>query len=488
MSLRTRLNLLISALTLVSLALSLWLVINNARIAVEAELRSASNLTMQLLKASLEAPEHGQRTGARHGDLLDSLEGFDAHRHIRLELHEGREAPSAISASATRLSGAPRWFTHFVEPPLESFYRAVPIDGAHGDPGESGTWVIVNAEPADEITEAWKGSRGLLGILMGFALTAHILIPWLVGRALKPLGQILQGLDRLEHGIYSARLPRFSAPEFQSVSQQFNKLSTALELSRQANRRLTRRILEVQEAERLHLARELHDEMGQSLTAIRAEAVTIARRADAGDPATRASAEAIAETAGQVYGLTRRMIHRLRPPALEELGLAPALKQMITEWMRMNPGVACRFEVPGQLCAGDPNLAMHLYRVLQECLTNISRHADAGLVAISVEQFRDRLHLEISDNGQGFEPKSAHGGFGFAGIRERVAGLGGEVRIQSLPGHGTRVQVQVPMNQAGLPVAQDSGTDGRDGSVRISDDRTRQRDSAPGSLAPIGAA
>jgi two-component system, NarL family, sensor histidine kinase UhpB len=485
MSLRTRLNLLISALTLVSLTLSLWLVINNAKVAVEAELRSASNLTVQLLNTVLEAPEHGVRPGASHGELLNSLAGFDAHRHIRLGLHEGREAPSAVSHSATRRSGAPRWFIHFVEPPLESFYRVVPLHGGHREPGDTGVWATVNAEPADEISEAWKGSRGLLAILIGFALTANILIPWLVGRALKPLGQILQGLDRLEHGIYSARLPRFSAPEFQSVSQQFNKLSTALELSRQANRRLTRRNLEVQEAERLHLARELHDEMGQCLTAIRAEAVTIARRADTGDSATRESAEAIAETAGQVYGLTRCMIHRLRPPALQELGLAPALKQMITEWMRMNPGVACRFEIPEQLCADDPNLAMHLYRVLQECLTNISRHADASLVAISVDQFPDRVRLEISDNGRGFDPKSAHGGFGFAGIRERVAGLGGEVRIQSLPGHGTRVQVQVPMHQA-TPVAQDLDTEGRDGSIPISDDGSRQRDS-PAGLAPISA-
>ncbi len=440
MSLRTRLNLLIAVLTLASLLVGLWIIVHNARMAVEAELTSASDLTVQLLKASLDTLESTNDGPVGHQDLLDRIAGLGAHRHIRLELFEGSTPPPATAAAAPRKPNTPGWFASAVKPPVSSFYRTVPLTL------DERTWVVVNAEPADEITEAWKGSRGLLAVLVGFAVVANVLVHLSLGRALRPLRQILSGLDRLEHGEYASRLPRFSVPEFDSVSNQFNRLSSALEQSRESNRRLNRRILEIQEAERRHLARELHDEMGQCLTAIRAEAVAISRATAGHDEKLRESAEAISQTAGQVYGMTQTMIRRLHPAALDELGLALGLRQMVIEWAERQPALYCHCDIPDDLGTIEPDLAINLYRVVQECLTNVARHAQASSVEVHVRRRRGIIGLRIADNGRGFDTEQAAGGFGLLGIRERIAGLGGQLEVKSLTDGGTAVTLVVPDN------------------------------------------
>ncbi|RFA25849.1 hypothetical protein CAI21_17985 [Alkalilimnicola ehrlichii] len=439
MSLGRRLHLLLAAVTLVFLLLGLWTIVHNARQAVAAELRSASELTGQLLQAHIQALGEMELDDAARDHLLTKIDSLGTHRHIRLELYHGIQAPPFHTRMPPRPAAVPAWFSYAVKPPVDVFYRSIRLDPTQE------VWVLVHAEPADEIAEAWRGSRGLLALLLGFALLANLLAQLSLRRALRPLGDILTGLDRLRAGNYGSRLPRLRSPELDQVSREFNRLAEALASSRARNRQLNRRLLEVQEAERRHLARELHDEMGQCLTAIHAEAVAIARAA--GDNDTRSAAEAIAGTASKVFDLTQTLIHRLHPAVLEELGLALALRQMMAEWGARHTHIRWRCE-PLQALHIEPDLAIHLYRVTQECLTNIARHADASEVAISLWRSGSRICLKVRDNGRGFEPGAVPRGFGLLGMQERIASLNGRLRLASSR-RGTLIAVTVPLARSG---------------------------------------
>ena len=438
MTLRTRLSLLLALLTVVSLLIGLLFVVHNSRVAVEAELRSASDLTVQLVEASMESLTELEGLEISAEELLAQVEGLGAHRHIRLDVYEGTEPPPPADAPAPRSPDAPAWFTYFVKPPVASFHRTVSVATADN------AWFVVHAEPADEITEAWQAARGLLAVLLGFAIGANLIIYFVVNRALRPLNVILQGLDELEHGNYTSGLPEFSVPEFNSVSRQFNRLSAALDQSRARVRRLNRQILEVQEDERRHVARELHDELGQCMSAIRAEAAAIRQATAPENVAVHEGATAIAQTAGQVYDIARNMIHRLHPAALEELGLEAGIRQMVSDWGRRNRDVQMDLQLSDGLDGVPSALAIHVYRVVQECLTNVSRHAGATRVRVSVTRQGQTIEAEVSDNGRGFDTELGGSGFGLLGIRERLAGLGGSVTIDSRPGHGARVRLTAP--------------------------------------------
>lgn len=438
MTLRTRLSLLLALLTVVSLLVGLLFVVHNSRVAVEAELRSASDLTVRLVEASMESLTEMEGLEISAEELLSQIEGLGAHRHIRLDVHEGAEPPPPADAPAPRSPDAPAWFTYFVKPPVASFHRTVPV------PTAQNAWFVVHAEPADEITEAWQAARGLLAVLLGFAIGANLIIYFVVNRALRPLNVILKGLDELEHGNYTSGLPEFSVPEFNSVSRQFNQLSAALDQSRARVRRLNRQILEVQEDERRHVARELHDELGQCMSAIRAEAAAIRQATAPENAAVREGAAAIAQTAGQVYDIARNMIHRLHPAALEELGLEAGIRQMVSDWGRRNRDIQVDLQLSAGLDRVPSALAIHVYRVVQECLTNVSRHAAASRVRVSVTRKGRNIEAEVSDNGRGFDTEQGGIGFGLLGIRERLAGLGGSVVIDSRPGQGSRVRLTAP--------------------------------------------
>lgn len=212
------------------------------------------------------------------------------------------------------------------------------------------------------------------------------------------------------------------------------------------NRELAQGLILAQENERRALARELHDEVGQNCTAIRAEASYV-MHAPAGDrEAIVASAERIARISENLYGLVRNMLKRLRPAALDSLGLESALQELCETWEEQS-GIACGF-FPRQIPAGlDDSTCITLFRLVQEGLTNVARHSGADQVRIDLHPSADgeRLALSIADNGCGLaRPEGAHPGFGLIGMGERVAALHGDIRFSSEPGRGLRIEVELP--------------------------------------------
>lgn len=209
------------------------------------------------------------------------------------------------------------------------------------------------------------------------------------------------------------------------------------------NRRLSQRSMQVQEEERRNLARELHDELGQSLNAIKVDAVTIRDRSVA-LPEIHRSALSIIEVSSQVYDVVRSLMQRLRPVALDELGLRSAVQYGVEQWQRRHAGVRCTFTAEGELDDLDEQTNITLYRLVQECLTNVAKHADATQVAVSMTRAANELSFSFSDNGKGFDPSQRSRGLGLVGLRERVEALAGHFELESAPGGGAHVKAVIP--------------------------------------------
>jgi PAS domain S-box-containing protein len=224
---------------------------------------------------------------------------------------------------------------------------------------------------------------------------------------------------------------------------------TELKRAQDQLRRLSGSIMANQEKERRAIARELHDELGQVLTALRMDAVWLSARLRPNDPKAADRALAMCQLIDQTIDEVRSLATRLRPGVLDDLGLLDALDWYITDFEKRT-GIACIFKhrnVPEVDGIG----ATAAYRIAQEALTNVTRHAGATEVRVSLQPEKGALTLAVIDNGQGFDLKEIEASecLGLAGMRERAALLGGCLEIRSQPGKGTKVCFKLPVHDSG---------------------------------------
>lgn len=218
------------------------------------------------------------------------------------------------------------------------------------------------------------------------------------------------------------------------------------------NRLLTQQLFSLQESERRHLARELHDELGQWLTAIQAEAGAICSSSGAkSEPKILANAQAIGRSAVEVQSVIRRMLRRLRPSLLDELGLTESLQELAIQWRQHHPKIVCDLELDDDLGDLPESLNITLYRLVQEALTNIANHAQASHVKVRLRRISgetsapEHLLLTVQDDGKGMDPKRPVKGLGMLGMRERVIASGGEFMSYSEPGQGLCIEIRLPL-------------------------------------------
>ncbi len=220
---------------------------------------------------------------------------------------------------------------------------------------------------------------------------------------------------------------------------------TVMKKAQNQLRRLSGRIMESQEKERTALARELHDELGQVLTALRMDAVWLRKRIAAADPAAEERTRGMRDLIDQTIEEVRGLAIRLRPGVLDHLGLMEALEWYTADFERRT-GIACVFKhTPvGQL---PDTVATAAYRIVQEALTNVARHAAATTAAVRLAAEGDALLVTVADNGCGFvaDDLDKVPGLGVAGMRERATLIGADLAVLSLPGKGTRVVLTVPL-------------------------------------------
>lgn len=222
----------------------------------------------------------------------------------------------------------------------------------------------------------------------------------------------------------------------------------ALLESRSQLRELSAYLQSVREEERTRIARELHDELGQSLTAIRLGLDVVINRPDMEAGSARQHLEKLQQLAASTIESVQRIAADLRPPILDELGLPAAIEWLVDTFAERS-GIVCELHSPTDLPLDFPvrerEVCTAIFRILQEALTNVGRHSRATRVTISLQAQPGELHLHIADNGCGIDAGvSRDGSLGLMGMRERALMLGGTLQIQSGPGEGTRIDVILP--------------------------------------------
>lgn len=263
-------------------------------------------------------------------------------------------------------------------------------------------------------------------------------------------------------------LDTFSAPATSSEGRYCGRIFHHRDITRNAlaeektrallseNRLLARRLINAQEEERKNLARELHDELGQSLTAIKTDATVIAHRSKDGLPEIHEAANSIVSVVSSIYDAVHSMMRRLRPPTLDDLGLVDTLHMSIANWRMRHPWIPCDLRLSQNLDNLGEAINIAVYRIIQESLTNVVRHATASRVLISVsrekenETYSNWIRLVIKDDGRGMpaaRPLKSPDTLGLLGMRERVEILGGELKIESAADEGVCVTARIPLNE-----------------------------------------
>jgi two-component system sensor histidine kinase UhpB len=293
--------------------------------------------------------------------------------------------------------------------------------------------------------QRWAWLAAAAAALMGMLWLASRL----VARSLAPANQVLGALARLAADDLQVRLPPMRLRELEHIGQGFNNLAEHLGELRRRQQQLNLHLLQAREAERRRLARELHDEMGQSLTALQAEAAAMSLMTQA-LPQAAASAQAMARTTAQLLDGLQRVLADLRPQALDRFGLAVALQSLASVPRRRADGSALRvrLELPQPWTPLPPDHDIHVYRIVQEALTNAQRHSGAAGAVVTLRREAGGLRLSVADDGAGPEdadlPPSGHG---LLGLHERVLALGGRLDWERPAGGGLCLRAWLPLDE-----------------------------------------
>jgi signal transduction histidine kinase len=235
---------------------------------------------------------------------------------------------------------------------------------------------------------------------------------------------------------------------------QLNLTYDELRGSREELRALSLHVEQVREQDRTRISREIHDELGQALTALKMDLARLSRQNGDGDMAGTSRAVAMVD---HMIASVRRIAAELRPQILDDLGLLPALEWQAQDFASRT-GVKSRFRCTGTAAGIDAERSTALFRMFQEILTNVARHAEATQVQIRLAIGRTSIRLDVRDNGRGMREIPSHRmGLGLLGMRERAAAFGGDVAIQSGPHQGTQVRIRIPLARATRPTAGGEG-------------------------------
>lgn len=322
---------------------------------------------------------------------------------------------------------------------------------------------VVRVDPAALTAEAWNGAGRLLAVMGVTLLLLCCLVHAALARALRPTRLIRAGLERMAANDLTARLPPFDLAELSAIGAVFNHLAESLQRTLDERSELTRRLIALQDDERRHLARELHDEFGQCLAAIRALTASASQTAALNCPAILADCAGIERTAARMAETLRGALFRLRPPDVEELGLAASLESLVAGWnVRSRGGTRFEIRLCGEFDDLPPVFSAGLYRIAQEAITNAAKHADATRVVLQLTESAApasgsrsmrEIELTVDDDGKAGEAEpAAKPGMGLLGMRERVATLGGrlsfEAGTRAASRTGSVLRVVVPVKPA----------------------------------------
>jgi two-component system sensor histidine kinase UhpB len=445
MSLRLQLHLILATLIAGFTALLVVQDVEDTRRSVREEVEAASIVASQVLSRVGWIFEQAGVPG-----MVQFLRRLGHVRGNDISLYDDTGQLIYSSPGPTYKSGreAPKWFSRLVSPPTQP--TEIEFNGGR---------IVLKSDASRSVLDGWDDLTKLVGAAAIGLVAVNLLAYVLTQRALKPLGQVVEGLRRIGAGDYSTRLPPLFGQEARPIGEAFNRMAQvvqdSVEVRRVAaeaeanlaqSRELTQMIQTRIEQERAAIARELHDELGQQVTAIKSAGVSIAQRVSGRDPALEQAARLVVDTASQIYEVVHQIIARMRPLPLDHEGLAEALGDLLGDWRLQHPKVEFALDV--QSLPPDPGdrLSTATYRIIQEAVNNALRHGAPSRVQIQVQVDGIDLSVRVTDNGRGLPVGWRQPGhYGVLGMRERAVALGGSFEIQRPDGGGVCVSARIPL-------------------------------------------
>jgi len=446
MTLRLKINLIVGALTVLFLAAVIALQLQSLRESVHEEVVAANRVAAQLLN----------RTALRYAAqgtpaMLAFLQGVGRVRSNDITLFDAqgvelyRSPPSPYKVGRN----APAWFEALIGPPASM----QAIDFPDGK-------LVVRANASRAAVDAWDYTLRLAGGALALLVVVNALVFWLVGRAVRPFGQIVAAINQVQAGRFDVALPPLAGTEATAIGSAFNSmvrdLQGHIETERRAlraekqlsdSRELTRWIEQHVEQERHMIARELHDELGQSVTAMRSMALSIAQRVASLDAQAERAARLIADESSRLYDAMHGIIPRLTPLVLDNFGLAAALDDLVERTRRSQPELRIDKHIDPGAAQLPGELALALYRAAQEGLTNALRHGQAHHLQLTLRGDDREMTLTVVDDGQGLPADWAQraGHHGLRWLAERAQALRGRLDVEAAAPRGVQLRLCLPL-------------------------------------------
>jgi len=568
MTLRLRLNILISMIMMLFIIVLSIVLILASKQSIEEGVEGANKVTLQLLDSVIMSSVQNPEWGDTHIVMQRFLEDLGHVRSNRISLYDlqGNLLYKSPPSTYRLNTSPPAWFVRFLAPPPDVSSRLIRFGR-----------LILETNPIGTIKEAWVEMSRLFYIAIIFLVALNIFVYFLLGKWLQPINPMLRAIEKMGSGMLDIRLPQFQLPEFNSISNNFNKMGSSLEENIKENQRLasiaeqtadaiimhdknlkisfwnhsaetifgykrsevigksaglivpeklkkefldnlsnikkrqsinnyetkrltkkgdlidvsisasplidkktkkvvgdivsmrdiSEKILAKQsqkelrqnreltaiiqghiEDERRSLARELHDELGQYVSAVKIFAQNIINRSKGKDKDIEESALSVTSAANQIYDGMHSIIRQLRPGSLDNLGLSETIKDMASNWRSQHPSIQIDLFVGKNLDHLGEAININIYRIIQEAMNNCLKHARAHNISINLDHKDKYLTLIFNDDGVGFDTnlltKSKQ--FGLIGMKERVKSLSGMFSIKSTPTKGTLINISIPLD------------------------------------------
>lgn len=414
------------AILLAGIALALW----RAQFDVEREERGAGDEVrlFETLYALENGPPEDIATNLR---TLNEINASKNLRHVRFSLVDGNGSLLVAPNEADDPGFVQRLFARFApgtapqSPPPWLLQR---------DDGFK-FYASLSVDPASEQDEALDNLEGMVSVMIAFTAIILLAVYFTLRRALVPMRLVLDAIDRYRRNDFAPRLPTLPFAETDAIGGALNHMADTLDAAQAHRRALSLKLVSSQEDERLRIARELHDEFGQSLTAMRVDLSWLARRTEQ-QPELRDVIDGVAKQTESLQLAIRDLLNKLRPLDARAAGFAASLPALIGDLVRSwndRLGETTAFELDYAIDAGDisDDVAAALYRLTQEALTNAVRHAHATHVRVRIAREDKSVRWSVQDDGVGIADVAASldVGNGIAGMRERAWALGGDLDI-----------------------------------------------------------
>lgn len=434
-----RLSLLVSGLLVVFLLCLALCWLHLTRLSIHEEVQAARRVSQQWLQAI------ALRSASNPGtELLGIVRDAGRIRANAITVYAAAAAaPRYVSPASVYKAGrdAPAWFAAWLAPDI------APLTIRHGD-----LRIVLEADSSRAILDAWDDLLLFGSWAGGLLIILFFAVRFALRCALRPLHGLRLALLQTGEGNFAIRLPALADPELEKLALAFNQMADSLTAAVKKNVQLEserQRIALVEsalQAERVDMARELHDELAQGITAVRALAAAIVQRINQ-DSAVKMMATRIVSVTQGLQEEVRVILLRLR----SELpgSLPDSIATYVEAWQDCHGGVAIKLDVALATTTFPAPVARVCLRLVKEALTNVIRHSAADSVVISLVSVGGRLGISVADNGEGREagiPPQPGSGLGLAGLRERVALLGGEIDFGKHQPGGWLVRAWLPLS------------------------------------------